>query len=145
MLAVGVTALSILSVGLVLFSILRTDRKTVDTSVGGLVARQVLDRAIDRVRADQPAGTKAQFWGGSFVTTPFEAGNLTNNGTSFHYEVRAETVQDTTGTDVGSTLPSNRLKKVDVVVTWWGSEQHDRSGYGELRVETSRLVGEVEL
>lgn len=145
MLALGITSLAILSVGLVLLSILRSDRKTLDTALGGLVARQVLDRTMDRVRADQPAGTKAQFWGSDFVSTPFEAGNITNNGTAFHYEVRAETVVNTGGDDVGGGLTSNRLKKVDVLITWWGSEQNDRTGYGELKVQTSRVVGEVEL
>jgi hypothetical protein len=45
------------------------------------------------------------------------------------------------GTAGGGT--ENRLKKVDIIVTWWGSHSQEHQGYGKLQVKQSRLVSEV--
>jgi len=52
---------------------------------------------------------------------------------------------DTSGTGVGGATPNNRLKKVDISVTWWDSDTQQRQGYGQLKVMNSRLVSEGEI
>jgi type II secretory pathway pseudopilin PulG len=139
LLAVGVLATAALSI-----SLLRGDRKAIDSSVGTMVARQVLKQHVDQVRANIPVGRKASFWAQDWVNTPWQTGTVRNNDTDFSYAIYAHTVTDTSGTPVGSALPNNRLRKLNVLVHWWASEQARRSGYGKLQASATMLIHEAD-
>ena len=142
--ALGLIAVAILSVLALSIAVARTNQEGIDQNVGNTVSNQVLLRLMDQLRADSPTGIRDRFWDRDFVSTPFESKALTNNDTEFQYEIFARTITDSLGNPMGAATDS-RLKKVDIVVRWWDSENQDRQGYGELRVTRSRLVCEAEL
>lgn len=144
LLAIALFAVAILSIVALSLSVLRTDRKTVDTGVAHSVARQVLLRSLEQVRTDQPGGSKVNFWNNNYVTQPFLKGKQNSNGTDFEYSIYAETVVSTSASPVGGAVTGNRLKKVDVIVWWWNSDRATRTGYGKLQISTSRLVSEAD-
>lgn len=145
MVAVFLVAVAMLSVFALTISVLRTDQKTRDTSVGREVAQMLAERTFARVRADQPAGTRANFWENDFVGAPYETGSYKQGSTEFKYTIYAQTVVDTLGDSVGGNVDENRLKKVDVILSWWDSDAHDRTGYGQLKVYSSHLFSEADL
>lgn len=143
--ALGLISVAVLSVLALSISIAKGNREGADRTVGGVVARQLVDRLIDRVRADAPVGTRADFWDNEHTVAPFESGTFESNNTEYQYKIFASSVTDGTGTSVGGATPDNRLKKVDVFVWWWDSETEDHQGYGKLEVRNTRLVSEAEL
>ena len=142
--ALGLIAVAILSVLALSISIARTNQESVDQSVGGLVATQLLDSLIDKLRADPSSTLRKNFLDRNYTTTPFESGTITNNGTDYEYEIFARTVTNTSGDPVGATM-ERRLKRVDIVVSWWDAKDTQRQGYGKLQFSQTRLVGEAEL
>jgi Tfp pilus assembly protein PilV len=143
--ALGLFAVAILAVLALSISAARGNREGFDTSVGSVVAVQLVDSLINQLKADEPAGVYDDFWDNDFTVTPYLTGSLVNNGTEFQYTVLATTVVDSSGTEIGSAVAGNRLKKVDVRVHWWDSESQNRQGYGELKVVNTRLISEAEL
>lgn len=143
--ALALIAVAILSVLALSIAVARGNREGVDKTVGTVVASQVLERLVDQLRADEPVGFKAAFWGGEFTSNPFNTGILTNNKTEYKYEIFARTVTDSSGASLGGSTPDNRLKKVDVTVYWWDSDSETHQGYGDLKVTVSRLISEGEL
>ena len=59
--ALGLVSVAILSILALSIAIARTNQESVDQSVGGLVATQLLDSMIDRLRADPPSGLREDF------------------------------------------------------------------------------------
>lgn len=143
--SLGLFAVAILAVLALSLSAARGNQKGFDTSVGSVVAVQLVDSLINQLKADEPAGVYDDFWDNDFSSTPYLTGSLVNNGTEFQYTILARTVVDSSGTEIGSAVNSNRLKKVDIAVYWWDSETQNRQGYGNLKVVNSRLISEAEL
>jgi type II secretory pathway pseudopilin PulG len=143
--ALGLIAVAILSVLALSISVARTSQEGVDQSVGGLVATQLLDSMIDKLRADPPpGGLRKKFLDNDDSSKSFDSGTIVNNGTEYAYEIFATTVRKTDGSPLGEAV-GRRLKKVDVVVSWWDTKDTQRQGYGKLQFFQSRLVGEAEL
>lgn len=142
--ALGLIAVAILAVLALSISVARTSQEGVDQSVGGLVATQLLDSLVDRLRADPPGGLRKRFLDNDYTSSPFESGTIDNNGTEYEYEIFARTVVKTDGSPIGASM-GRRLKKVDVVVSWWDAKDTQRQGYGKLQFFQSRLIGEAEL
>jgi Tfp pilus assembly protein PilV len=142
--ALGLIAVAILAVLALSITVARTSQESVDQSVGGLVATQILDSLIDNLRSDPPGGLRKKFLDNDFTSSPFDSGTIVNNGTEYEYEIFATTVTKTDGSPIGETM-GRRLKKVDVVVSWWDAKDTQRQGYGKLQFFQSRLVGEAEL
>ncbi len=141
----GLIAVAILSLMALSILMARADREGVDTKVGDVVAGMLVERLLDQVRADNPAGTAANFWDNDFDSSnPYEEGDYRNNNTEYHYQIFAVTVRTTGGAEVGDGTTGNRLKKVDVIVNWWDTQNQDREGYGKLEVRNSRLISEGE-
>lgn len=149
-----VIAIAIL--GLVMLTLLslsatsvRSMEKSSTTAIGHSVAEAQLERVIQDIRADRPAGDKDRFWDGEFPypDTPFFTSTdpIVVGANKFHYKVFAETViNENTGSPVGGDLlKENRLKKVDVVVWWWSDESGVRQGYGNMKTNVSRMVNET--
>lgn len=143
--ALGLIAVAILSILALSISITRGNQEGTDRAIGGVVARQLVKRLVDRLRADIPAGTRADFWDNEHGVTPFEDDVFRSNNTEFQYKIFATSVTDGTGDSVGGATVGNRLKKVDIVVNWWNSETEQRQGYGQLEIRNTRLVSEAEL
>lgn len=143
--AIGLFAVAILSILGLSIAMARGTQKGDDTAHGGVVARILLERLVDRLRADMPAGASDDFWDQDHIVSPFEEGEIKNNNTDYQYKIYARTVRDTSGTEIGGTTPGNRLKKVDVSVWWWDSETEDRQGYGRLEIKNTRLISEGEM
>jgi prepilin-type N-terminal cleavage/methylation domain-containing protein len=143
--ALTLFAVAILAVIALSLSVARGNQEGFDTSVGSVVTVQLVDSLIDQLRVDEPAGVYDDFWDNDYSTTPFSSGSVVNNGTEFDFTILAKTVVDSSGTEIGSAVNGNRLKKVDIAVYWWKSDTQVRQGYGELRVVNSRLISEAEL
>jgi Tfp pilus assembly protein PilV len=143
--ALGLISVAVLSVLALSISIAKGNQEGTDRATGAVVARQLVNRVLDRLRADIPAGTNADFWDNEHTSTPFDSGVFRSNNTDYQYKVYAQSVEDSSGVSVGGTTPDNRLKKVDVIVWWWDSEKTERQGYGKLEVRNTRLVSEAEI
>ncbi len=142
--ALALVSVAILSVLALSISVARMNQESVDQGVGGLVATQILDGLVEKMRADPSGPLRRDFLEEEHTSTPFAEGKVVNNGTEFEYEVFARTVLNTDGDPVGGAI-GRRLKKVDVVLSWWDSKDTQRQGYGKLQLTHSRLVGEAEL
>lgn len=141
--AVGIFAVVILTLVALTASGIRAQRESQELANAALVARRQLERELDKVRQDSPAGTRAYFWDGDFTSSPFILDRTRVGPTEFTYAIYAHTVDDQiSGAQLGTGVANNRLKRVEIVVNWWGSEQQQRQGYGKLSTRASVLVNE---
>ncbi len=143
MVALGMlAALLLLMTGLFL-TILRGGQKSSDTTSGVIVAEQItLDRLHKVFHDEDEALTKHEFFESD--ATPLE-GTVQLNQTTFTYRITHTTVNEPGGAPLGGAeAASNRVKKVDTVVWWWSEDAAPtaRVGYGNLSVNTTRLVNE---
>jgi Tfp pilus assembly protein PilV len=139
LLSLGFIAVAILTVLGLTATSLQAGREATDATTAALVAQTQLEKAIRTGKDDMV------FWNVDHTAVPYAPGSglVSVDGTTFEYEVFAETVKDTGGSDVGTTVEAqNRLKKVDIVVHWWDSDSQERQGYGKLEVRQTRLVAE---
>ena len=68
-----------------------------------------------------------------------------SNRTDFRFQYRFITVNESgTGDLLGRERAGNRLRKVDLDVSWWSGEE-GKPGYGQLRVKATRLIRESDL
>lgn len=137
LLAVGLLALVILTLAALITSAIRSNEKGTRTAQAVDVADALLARRLYDVEWDLPPGTRDAFWAASGAWLP--PTTATMGGVDYQYTVFADTVAGVGGA-------GNRLKKVDLVMSWWDSGQGggQRQGYGRLEVQASRLVSEVE-
>ena len=100
------------------------------------VADRELNRAIVAVMCDNPTGTRSRFWSMEYAYPgqPFLTGVTSVGRNEFKYSIYATTVMG-----LGSAASNNRVKMVEVYVSWWEGE---RQGYGELRIHSYRLFNE---
>lgn len=146
MVSVGIMATTLLLVLGIFTNVMRASRKAVDLTAGTIVAESVLTKELYRVMADE--GAKARFFdeANNYDTNELVAGTEHLNDAVFTYRVYASNVS------LGSTMATgNRVKKLDVVVWWWNSDEkgedttihsQTREGFGFLRTEMTRLVNE---
>jgi Tfp pilus assembly protein PilV len=116
----------------------RSGQESADRVTAATIAETEIQRAINAGQSDN------SFWAADHTGPPYSSGAVTIKGTDFDYVVTAVTVMDG-GVPVGhgTGLTENRLKKVDIIVTWWESATTERAGYGKLEFKASRLVSEV--
>ena len=138
LLSLGFITTVILSVIGLTTTIHRTGQESADRISASIVADSEIQRVIAAAQSDD------NFWDFDHSATPYTTGSVTVDRTEFNYEVTATTVldgADELGTSGG--LRQNRLKKVNIVVTWWDSGTTEHNGYGKLEFKASRLVSEV--
>ena len=140
--AIGFFAVAILAVLGLSLAINRLEAKSANTNVGKSVASQILQRTLSDVRADQPPGARANFWDSDHLDPPWDEGVQLSDHTRFNYTVTCSTVSDTAGDEIGHGIGGNRLKKVDVLVTWWNAEEKPGREQGPLEVTATQLVSE---
>ncbi|MBI3925132.1 MAG: hypothetical protein HY319_06295 [Armatimonadetes bacterium] len=128
-------------------SALRSEEKAARLGRASDVAESLLARTVYDVQWDLPAGTRSSFWSAAGGTAWLGPTTVTLGGVEYDYTVYADTVADTVGTPLGTVSgePGNRVKKVDLVLTWWDSGESggQRQGYGRLELQATRLVNEV--
>ncbi|ODT72645.1 hypothetical protein ABS71_07660 [bacterium SCN 62-11] len=143
--AVALLAIMILGVMALSISVLKTERKANDLTAGKLVAQSVMSQLLDKLRSDTPAGVRATFMAYNTANVAFDSGTVVVQRTSYQYNVFVSTVTDSAGNPVGGALSSNRLKNVEIQVSWWNGAAQNRAGYGSLKTSLSQLVAEGQL
>lgn len=140
---VSIALLALMGQSMVLVN---SSQKHDDHMVAADVARSISERLVREVLNDQPAGRRQAVWQHDSVNNPFDQGQETIGGTVYSYQLFVANVVNSgtsaplgTG-DSGDLDAVTRLKRIDVTVTWWGSDTQDRAGYGNLKVETTRLL-----
>lgn len=136
MVALGLITFMILALAGLSFSTLSSSQKSGDVALATQVAHQQLKRSVETARADP------NFWAADHLAAPWTTGTVTVGSTEFRFEVFAQTLVDSVaGTELGGDpANSNRVKKVDIVVSWMSSGP--RVGYGKLSTHASCLVNE---
>jgi hypothetical protein len=123
-----------------------SSQKLDDHTVAADVARSITERLAREVLNDQPAGRREEVWLENSVVDPLLSGTETIGGTVYSYRLFVSHVQNAaTGSPIGTgptgdPNAATRLKRIDVTVNWWDSESQDRVGYGDLKVESTRLL-----
>ena len=147
--SLAILAVAFLSMISIASLALRSQAKSQTNQTAVQVAHRQINRAIIQVQSDTPAGSYSKFWTSDFPcpTTPWTVGNDTVGSTPYSYAVYASTVTNSSGAPLGGTVPpsgpGNRMKQVDVVVTWWSTDG-SREGYGRLQTQMTRLINETD-
>ncbi len=90
-------------------------------------------------KAAQAAAVDTTFWDSDHLAVPWASGSVNLGSTTYEYEVFDQTLLDDSGQPLGEST-STRVKKMDIVVTWFGQEA--RVGHGERVARASCLVNE---
>ena len=136
LLAVGlavVVILALLGMGL---SVVRSDQKSVDTLSGQSVADGLLEDFLHQAAKD----AADPLWAANSQTQPYQEGQVQVGATSFTYRVYAYDIDVPAPITPAPPGVPLTIKKVNVLVNWWGSDIADRSGYGNLRAYATRTT-----
>ena len=149
LLALLVVVLLVLTLAGMSFSMLRSNQKSTDRSVGYLAAQQILARELYQVQDNQPPGSRAAFWSGNWTTTPWRTGQEVVNRVPFQFAIYAVTLQDVVsgqplGNEPAVGFLNNRVKKIDIRVEWSQSPDGTRGGSGRLSSTSTRCLSESE-
>jgi Tfp pilus assembly protein PilV len=139
LLAMGLAAVALLALVGQNTLLLSSNQKQDDTSVANDVAYSIIEQVSSEFRYDPAVRTAA--FGHNSVINPFREDTVTVGNTDYSYELFLSDVQDTaSGSAVGSGatgVHTTRLKKAEIVVTWWGQE---KQGMGKLEIKGTRFV-----
>lgn len=139
-LAIGTLAACILTVLVMVVSLTRSSRKTIDTSVAHQAAEQIMTKLIYQAQWNDHAA----FWDPPGDLTPYRQGTHVVNRTEFTYQLDASPILDTGGVPVGTGLAMNRLKMVTLRLSWWNGATNNQTGYGKLNTEVKKVIHEQE-
>jgi type II secretory pathway pseudopilin PulG len=134
-LAMGILVISILSVAAISFSALSSNQKSSDTQTGTLLARQILESQSQQALAN-PA---APFWTQNSITTAYMTDTQQIGRTPFDVRVFVTDIDVPADGDLSTSVPY-KLKRMEVVVNWWDSQNSQRKGYGKLEARIARLL-----
>lgn len=137
-------AVLILSIIALSTAALSGDQKAEMRQVALALADAELNRFAKEVSVANSAARNA-FWAsndGAYTGSGTHS-SLGANNTEFTLEYRFITLM-AAGDTLGSERPNNRLRKVDLAVSWWNGES-GKPGYGQLSVKTTRLVRESDI
>lgn len=141
-LAVGLLAITILTLAFLSLTIIRSTTKSNDRISATAVCNTILDKTIKKGQNDP------SFWSGDWSSTPYDTGKQKFGKIEYKYDVWAETVVDVHGNAIGAKFtgpgqpPDNRLKLVRAKVSWFDTDGTTRQGYGKLEEMVTRLVNE---
>lgn len=119
---------------------LRSGQKSFDQTV----AIQVADQQLNQVIVEALTGYSNDLFDQDYLypTNALKTGTTTVGREDFSWAIYAQTVYRTDSTALGEGSQNNAVKKVDVVVRWWGEQGQGHQGYGRLQCSISRLVGQ---
>lgn len=134
--ALGLVTVLVLVLAALSFSALGSGQKSDDLGMAVQVAQQQLRKAAAQAKSDP------SFWGMDYLAAPWTTGSVKVGNTHFEFEVFAQTLMDpSTGQPVGGNpVNANRVKKVDIVVSW-ENDRH-QAGRGKQSTRASCLVTE---
>jgi uncharacterized protein (TIGR02598 family) len=138
LLATATIVICVLTMTALMVSLLRSSRKSVDASAAVLAADQILTKVVYEAQENN----HDNFWDTPNHTPYVPSGTWTMNKTEFTYTLDATEVVNTAAVAVGASLANNRLKLVNVRLTWWDGNSGSRAGYGKLTTQVSRIVRE---
>lgn len=135
--ALGIITVLVLLLAALSFSALGSGQKSDDLGMAVQVAQQQLRKVAAQAKSDP------NFWGSDYLATPWTTGSVKVGTTHFDFEVFAQTLMDqSSGQPLGGNpVNSNRVKKVDIVVSW-DNDRH-QAGRGRQSTEASCLVTET--
>ena len=135
LLALGLVSLTILTLMALSISALKANRKSSYVVDASQVSVKLLAESAERATGDP------SFWSNDFRSQPYENGTHKAGTTEYEYRIYAQTLPDAlSGATLGSGSPSNRVKKMDIVVEWHAGSA--ATGYGKKSVRGSCLVNE---
>lgn len=135
LLALGLLAIGILTLSGLSLSALKAGQKSSSVMEAGQIAVMKLEEVGATARAD------SSFWLADHLATPYEEGSVKVGKTEYTYRVFSRTLLDqTSGTELGSGVSNNRLKKLDIEISWFGDSQRD--GYGKRTLRESCLLNQ---
>jgi prepilin-type N-terminal cleavage/methylation domain-containing protein len=138
MFASGVAAIGLLTLLGALLSVKQASLKTADSERASALADQIIERTVREVaRRDNEA-----FW-----TAPEDTPWKTGEEGDYHYEVTSQPILARSGGALGQSTGAtdNVLRRVRVKVWWWSAQPGSRQGYGQLQVNTSRLINRTRI
>ena len=109
---------------------MKSNRKATDSTTGQLLAEQRIDQLVYGMQSD----TNAAIWGHS-LPSAYSMEPLNVSDTDFTVAVYARDPDP-------SLVTPNRLKRVEVVVSWWNAGSGNRAGMGRLEARFVRIVRE---
>lgn len=136
--ASGVAAIGLLTLLGALLSVKRASLKTADSERAAALADQIVERTVREVaRRDNE----------SFWTAADNAAWKGGQQGDFHYEVTSRQIMARSGTALGMSTGAsdNNLRRIYVKVWWWSAQAGSRQGYGQLQVNTSRLINRIRI
>ena len=136
--ASGVAAIGLLTLLGALLSIQRASLKTSDSERAAALADQLVERTVREVaRRENEA-----FW-----DAPQDAVWKRGDEGDFHYELRSQAVMARGGGALGQSTGAsdNNLRRLTVKVWWWSTDAGSRQGFGNLQVNTSRLINRTRI
>ena len=138
-LATGTIAVCILTIVGLILALSGSSRKSVDGSAAQMAANQIMTKLIYQAQANEHSA----FWD-TPNWNPYKTGVWSMNRTEFAYSLDAQAVTNTTGQNVGTAtgMAQNRLKVVNLHLTWHGSDSANRAGYGRHSTDVGRIVRE---
>lgn len=146
LLAIGLLTVALLALIGQSALLANSSQKMDDQTVALDIAQSVLERHARAAQLDQPPGENALVSARNDVATPYSEADELVGGTTYSYQLYISDVMNSTTSEILGTGPSGtesanvKLKRFDVKVAWWGGDQQQRAGYGNLEVRSTRLV-----
>ena len=137
MVSMAIISTTLLMIMGVFMTVFKASKKAVDLTAGTIFAESVLNRELRNLMTD-PAERGKFFQSNNKV---YAEGVDRLNEAYFTYKMYVTDVSFPTSI---SSRTDNKMKRVDVIVWWWGTgaEKNGRDGYGTLRTEVSRIVNQ---
>jgi Tfp pilus assembly protein PilV len=128
---IAVTVLTLLGLSL---RTLQANRKVIDTGAG----QMVLEQALEQMAHEAESSDSVALWSHNSLTVAYSSDPITLGNITYLVSIYAHDLTAASGTPFAS---DKRLKLLQGSVVWRDLQQ-GRSGYGQLRAQSSRLVHE---
>ncbi len=140
MVGIGMAGALVLMVLLLGTTAVSTDSKASEQQIAAAVAEGQLELLSRQVSMDK-SSAREKFWttGDGPYSGPAAQTQVSSNGTDYQLEYQLKTPQGPTGGNIGS--PGNRLRQVQLQVTWWQGEK-GKPGYGQFSLQRTRVLRE---
>jgi Tfp pilus assembly protein PilV len=134
LLAVVVLSLGSLALFSLMFSALQVRSKSTEEVAAYNLATSELERVLQVASQEVSSDEHTRFWGQDFPgkEETFRRSEVKVGGTSFDVVSHTRTVRN-------KAQGSNRIKKIETEVSWFGKQKR---GQGNLSVRVEKLVGE---
>ena len=129
--AIALVTVVLLTLVALSLTAMKSNRKATDSSTGQLLAEQRIDQLVYGMQSDNAL----PIWGFNNLTSAYSVDQVNLSNTDFTVAVYARDPDP-------SLVTPNRLKRVEVVTSWWGASSGNRAGMGKLEARFVRIVRE---